>query len=64
MQGYILQLNYEVNMIENFILSVIKFLNHIVIELKRAYCETYGDKELMKQFNAEVERRKKINKRN
>mgnify|MGYP006867501114 CR=1 FL=1 len=32
-------------MIENFILSVIKFLNHIVIELKRAYCETYGDKE-------------------
>ena len=62
MQGYILQLNYEVNMIENFILSVIKFLNHIVIE--RAYCETYGDKELMKQFNAEVERRKKINKRN
>lgn len=51
-------------MIEDFILSGIKFLNHIVIELKRAYYETYGDKELMRQFNAEVERRKKMNKRN
>jgi hypothetical protein len=51
-------------MIEDFILSGIKLLNHIVKELKRAYYETYGDKELMRQFNAEVERRKKINKRN
>lgn len=49
-------------MIEKFILSVIEFLNHIVIELRRAYYETFGDIELMREFNAEVEKRKTINK--
>ena len=51
-------------MIEKFILSVIKFLNYIKKELQRAYTETYGDKELSKEFTKELNRRRTYNKNN
>lgn len=49
-------------MVERVILFMIKILNHLGKELQRAYYETFGDRELMREFNIEAEKRCKQNK--
>lgn len=49
-------------MIEKMVLIIIKLLNHLGKELERAYYETFGDRELMREFNLEAEKRCKHNK--
>ncbi len=49
-------------MVEKAILYLIKLINHLGKELQRAYYETFGDKELMHEFNIEANKRCEKNK--
>ena len=49
-------------MIEEIILFFINALKSSVNELERAFYETFGDRQLARQFNAEAEKRCEINK--
>lgn len=49
-------------MFERLVLYIIKALESAAREIKRAYYETFGDKNLMKEFNQEVYLRCEANK--